>query len=113
MIEGLELHSGPIRSVFAKGNRLLRTPTTFIGIKGTGAYLEFYSESTYIYTCYGTAKIEAKTDPENAETVTANHHDHPRFIYNVNNRIESAPMINHIDPELVVLEKLVGRIPPW
>jgi len=75
--------------------------------------LEVDAEKTYICTCYGTAKIEAKTDPENAETVTANHHDHPRFIYNVYNRIESAPMINHIDPELVVLEKLVGRIPPW
>jgi len=113
VIEGLELHSGPIRSVFAKGNRLLRTPTTFIGIKGTGAYLEFYSESTYIYTCYGTAKIEVKTDPANAETVTTHHQDKPRFIYNADNRKEPAPIINHDDPELIMLEKLVGRIPPW
>ncbi len=75
--------------------------------------MEVDAEKTYIYTCYGTAKIEDKTDPENDETVTTKHHDHPLFIYNVNNRIESEPMINHIDPELVVLEKLVGRIPPW
>ena len=82
MIEGLELHSDPILSVFAKGNRLLRTPTKFVGKKGTGAYLEFYSESTYICTCYGTAKIEAKTDPANAETVTTHHNDKPYLIYN-------------------------------
>ena len=41
IISGLQLFSGAILSVFAKGNRLLRTPTALIGIKGTGAYLEF------------------------------------------------------------------------
>ena len=41
IISGLQFFSGAILSVFAKGNRLLRTPTALIGIKGTGAYLEF------------------------------------------------------------------------
>ncbi|MBC8257541.1 MAG: hypothetical protein H8E38_00845 [SAR324 cluster bacterium] len=113
IITGLQLISGAILSVFAQGNRLLRTPTAIIGIKGTGAYLEFDSERTYICTCYGTAQIEAAADPANAETVTTHHHNEPRFIYNADNRKEPAPMINHHDPELSMLEKLVGRVPPW
>ena len=113
VIAGIKLHSGAILSVFAKGNRFLRTPTALIGVKGTGAYLEFDSERTYICTCYGTCKIEAIADPANAETVTTHHHDEPRFIYNADNRKEPAPMLNHHDPELIMLEKLVGRVAPW
>jgi len=66
-----------------------------------------------ICTCYGTAQIEAKAEPVNTETITTHHHDEPRFIYNADNRIEPAPMLNHHDPELVMLEKWVGRVPPW
>lgn len=113
VIAGFELHTGAILSVFAKGNRWLRTPTALCGIKGTGVYLEFDSERTYICTCYGTTSIEAKADPANAETVTTHHHDEPRFIYNADNRMEPAPMLNHVDPELIMLEGLVGRKPPF
>ena len=28
-------------------------------------------------------------------------------------KIENAPVINHTDKELIMLEKLVGRIPPF
>lgn len=113
VISGLFLQTGAILSVFAKGNRMLRTPVALIGIKGTGAYLENDSERTYICTCYGTAQIQVNGVPETAETVVTHHHDHPRFIYSADNRKEPAPMINHHDPELVMLEELVGRVPPW
>ena len=107
------MKTGVLIPLLVKGNSLLRTPNSFIGIEVSSAYLEFDSERTYICTCYGTCKIEAITDPANAETVTTNHHDEPRFIYNADNRKEPAPMLNHHDPELIMLEKLVGRVPPW
>ena len=91
----------------------MRTVTAVIGIKGTGVYLEADSEKTYVCTCYGTSHLQVKDAPEISETVTTSHHDQPRFIYSGEKRIEQAPVINHSDQELILLEKLVGRIPPF
>ena len=43
------------------------------------------------------------------------HHDAPRFIYPAGRPriIERAPVINHKDEELILLESLVGRVPPF
>jgi hypothetical protein len=57
--------------------------------------------------------LQVKDAPEISETVTTSHHDQPRFIYSGEKRIEQAPVINHSDQELILLEKLVGRIPPF
>ena len=35
------------------------------------------------------------------------------YIYSGKKEIENAPVINHTDKELIMLEKLVGRIPPF
>ena len=91
----------------------MRTVTAVIGIKGTGVYLEADSEKTYVCTCYGTSHLQVKDAPEISETVTTSHHDQPRFIYSGEKRIEQAPVINHSNQELILLEKLVGRIPPF
>ena len=112
-ISGFSLRSGAILSVFAGKKRTLRTVTAVIGIKGTGVYLEADSEKTYVCTCYGTSHLQVKDAPEISETVTTSHHDQPRFIYSGEKRIEQAPVINHSDQELILLEKLVGRIPPF
>ncbi len=108
-ISGFQLSFGAILSVFARGKRMLRTPTAVIAIRGTGAYLESDSEKTYICTCYGTSQ---KT-PGITETVTTQHHEAPRFIYAAEKRIALAPMFNHSDQELIMLEELVGRVPPF
>ena len=112
-ISGFHLRSGAILSVFARKKRTLRTITALIGIRGTGVYLETDSEKTYVCTCYGTSHLQVKDVPEISETVTTLHHDQPRFIYSGEKRIDPAPMINHSDKELILLERLVGRVPPF
>jgi len=48
--------------------------------------------------------LQVKDAPEISETVTTSHHDQPRFIYSGEKRIEQAPVINHSDQELILLE---------
>ena len=112
-ISGFHLSAGAILSVFARKKRTLRTITAVIGIRGTGVYLETDSEKTYVCTCYGTSHLQVKDVPEISETVTTLHHDQPRFIYSGEKRIDPAPVINHSDQELILLERLVGRVPPF
>jgi hypothetical protein len=47
--------------------------------------------------------------------VRTKHHDQPRYIYpkGAPRMIENAPVINHTDAELVMLEALVGRKVPF
>jgi len=110
---GFEINNGGILSVFSKKERTIRTPSAIIGIKGTAVYLEVDLEKSYICTCYGTSLIQVKKDLTIKETVKTNHHDEPRYIYSKKNIIEKAPVINHTDLELIMLEKLVLRKPPF
>lgn len=91
----------------------MRTAT--IGIRGTAAYVEDMGERSYVCTCYGVADIAAADDPAVRETVRTKHHDEPRYVYPAGaaQRIVPAPVINHSDAELVLLESLVGREPPF
>ena len=66
------------------------------------------SEKTYVCTCYGTSHLQVKDVLEISEFVTTSHHDQPSFIYFGEKRIEQAPVINHSDQELILLEKLVA-----
>ena len=74
------------------------------------------SERTYVCLCYGLADLQASSMPEARQTVTTTHHDAPRYIYARGGTpvrmIETAPVINHTDAELIMLEALVGRKPP-
>ena len=112
-ISGFNLKSGAILSVFPRKMRTLRTLSAVIGIRGTGVYLETNSDKTYVCTCYGTSHLQVKDAPEINETVTTVHHDQPRLIYSGEKRIDPAPVINHSDQELILLERLVGRVPPF
>lgn len=109
------LNKGALLSVFGSGNRILRTPTATVGIRGTGLYLEARPGSTYACTCYGTADLSARKTPAIRETVVTTHHDAPRIIRPGQGgwTIEAAPVINHTDLELILLESLVGREPPF
>ncbi|MFH1604347.1 MAG: hypothetical protein ABIH03_10625 [Pseudomonadota bacterium] len=117
LIASLRLVTGKLLSVFGRGPRLITTPTATIGIRGTGIYIEAGIERSYVCTCYGVVDLQASNMPEARETVRANHHDAPRYIYAHGEMpikmIEQAPVVNHTDAELIMLEALVGREPPF
>ena len=112
---GLRIVTGAVLSVFGGGRRQLRTPTANIGIRGTAVYIEAQREQTYVCTCYGEAVLEPRGDPAARETVRSLHHDQPRYIMaqGAPQMILRAPVVNHTDAELVFLESLVGREPPF
>jgi len=113
----LRLATGKLLSVFGHGARRMATTTATIGIRGTGIYIEAEAERSYVCTCYGTVDLQASNMPEARETVRTTHHDAPRYIYARGEMpikmIELAPVVNHTDVELVMLEALVGRTPPF
>lgn len=110
----LQILSGKILSVMAKNRpRNITTTTANLGIRGTGFYIEAEPERTYLCTCYGSVEL-GPANHAARETVTTKHHEAPRYIYDrAEQAIVAAPMINHSDSELVLLEGLVGRYPPF
>ena len=117
LIASLRLVTGKLLSVFGSGRRSISTSTATIGIRGTGIYIEAEAERTYACTCYGLVDLQARNMPEARETVNTTHHEAPRYIYARGEMpikmIEVAPVINHSDAELIMLEALVGREPPF
>jgi hypothetical protein len=117
IINGLRLLTGKLLSVFGRGNPVrINTVTATIGIRGTGVYLEADPEQTYFCTCYGITEVESASDPSSRDTITATHHDRPVYILKdgaAGRKIRRAPFINHTDQELMLIETLVGRTPPF
>jgi hypothetical protein len=116
IVSGLRVVTGALLSVFEPGKpKTIRTATATIGIRGTGIYVEIESKRTYVCTCYGEAELVPVDDPREAETVRTRHHDEPRFIYSkgMPRMMEKAPVFNHSDAELIMLESLVGRSAPF
>lgn len=113
---GLRIVSGAVLSAFGpRRNAELRTPTSTIGIRGTAVYIEAEPQRTYVCTCYGEAVLEPLDDPAARETVRTAHHEQPRYVMarGAPQRVTPAPMKNHSDAELELLEALVGREPPF
>jgi hypothetical protein len=117
LLASLRLVTGKLLSVFGRGRRIITTPTATIGIRGTGVYVEAEAERSYVCTCYGEVDLQAANMPVARETVSAMHHDAPRYVYAQGEMpikmITAAPVINHSDAELIMLEALVGREPPF
>jgi hypothetical protein len=116
--------SGKILSVFGRGQRNIHVATATIGIRGTACYIEEgvpqkvagTKSPTYFCLCYGEAKVIPTAAPQQWETVITTHHDHPLYLYDdakMPSVMVTAPVINHTDAELVMLENLVGRWPPF
>jgi ribosomal 50S subunit-recycling heat shock protein len=113
---GLRAITGAVLSVFApKQRKELRTATATIGVRGTAVYLEADAQRTYACTCYGEAVLEPVDEPSARQTVRTRHHEQPRYIMakGAPQMVTPAPMINHTDAELEMLEALVGREPPF
>ena len=111
---GLRVLSGKLLSVFGKGEKRIETSTATIGIRGTGCYIEAEEKRVYFCLCYGTADIESPKMPGQIETIETQHHDHPIYLHaDGSQMMVPASVINHSDDELILLERLVGRLPPF
>lgn len=121
LLRNLRLFTGRMLSVF--GRRAGReeslaavTSTATIGIRGTGVYFESEPDLSYVCTCYGETQLFSTADPSSSEQIISQHHDAPRYIAAegaAGKRIRPAPMKNHTDLELMLIEELVGRAPPF
>jgi hypothetical protein len=111
------LATGALLSVFGRGTaKRVVTPTSTIGIRGTGLYVEARPDLSYVCNCYGEIEIAAAEDPNgSSERIASRHHDAPRYVLKpgTDRRIRPAPFINHTDLELTLIESLVGRTPPF
>lgn len=107
--------TGGILAVFGKGEKKLIVPTATIGIRGTGCYIEAEAKQVYFCLCYGIAEVAPNADPRQVERIETTHHDHPITIHHDDAMPMMAPATvkNHTDAELVLLENLVGRWPPF
>lgn len=116
-VELMRLLTGALLSVLGPGNRRMETRNATLGVRGTALYVESEPDRTYVCTCYGTVDLRSADNPPVRETVTTRYHDAPRYIHSgagsPERIIVKAPVINHTDAELILLESLVGREPPF
>jgi hypothetical protein len=118
VLENVLILTGRVLSVLEKraaSERVqYRTPNATIGIRGTGFYIEIHEGRTYFCLCYGEASIDGKgmTSPKIIQTI---HHEQPLWLDDRGGtmKAEKGPFMNHADEELIMLEKLVGREPPF
>lgn len=110
LVGGLRLVTGALLSVFGKTPHNIQLATATIGIRGTGVYAETDPDLSYICTCYGITEIASSTGEKT--TVESRHHDAAKYV-TAKGEILPARFINHTDEELMLIETLVGRTPPF
>ena len=109
----LLVETGRVLSVFGKKPLEIKAAIASIGIRGTGCYLEVSPEEVYFCLCYGEAQVDgAQMQPKLVKTT---HHESPLLLTQSNGvmRADPGPFRNHTDAELIMLEALVGREPPF
>ena len=117
VLEGVLISTGKILSVFAKrsdGDIKIRAANATIGIRGTGCYIEIQDTRTYFCLCYGEAAIDGAGMAQ-SKIVKTTHHETPVWLDDRGGvmKVENAGFVNHNDSELIMLEKLCGREPPF
>ena len=117
VLGAIAISAGKLLSVFGKRSGTgvsLRAQSATIGIRGTGCYVELYPGRTYFCLCYGEATISGGGMAA-ARTLTTTHHDNPVWLDESGSAmtVEKGPFLNHADEELIMLEKLTGREPPF
>lgn len=114
VLSGLLVASGQVLSVFAKKPVAIQAASASIGIRGTGCYIEIGADSVYFCLCYGEAVVEGPGMAQ-AKLVKTTHHEEPLVLREDGGvmRAEPGTFQNHTDAELVMLEALVGREPPF
>ncbi len=108
------IETGRVLSVFGKKPMMIKAANATIGIRGTGAYLEVEPGKVYFCLCYGEADVDGPgmASPRRVKTT---HHEEPLLLTEVAGAMRAAPgpFQNHSDDELILLESLVGREPPF
>ena len=107
--------AGQVLSVFSKKPVAIKAASASIGIRGTGAYIEVNPDnSVYFCLCYGEALVEGP-GMASAREVKTTHHESPLILRDDGGimKVEPGPFQNHSDAELIMLESLVGREPPF
>ena len=103
--------TGALMGTFTPGSR--RTVSTRVitaGIRGTGCYVEAELHRTYFCLCYGS--VELTTINGAMRSYSTRHHDSPYWI-DAAGSVTDAPVRNHEDAELALLESLTGRKVPF
>ncbi len=117
LIDGMRILTGKLLSVFGKRVQphQIKTRTATIGIRGTGIYIESDAEKSYVCTCYGHTLISSTEKQDVSLDVKTKHHESPVYILpgSTGKIIVPAPVINHTDSELELIEQLVGRHSPF
>jgi hypothetical protein len=115
IVKSLHIVKGRMLSVFGGGAKSISAPTVTLGVRGTAVYLAVEPRRTYVCTCYGDVTLEPKANPAQRERIRTAYHESPRYVYDgaKDELIEKAPVIDHGDDELIMLEMLMGRSPPF
>ena len=101
--------TGGLLSVYGKGPRVITTPTSTIGIRGTGCYIETDERRSYFCLCFGAVELR----PLNGQPVRYRTAHHERPLWIENGQTSPATVVNHTDAEVIMLEALVGRGSPF
>ena len=114
ILSSMLVATGQVLSVFSKKPVAIKAATASIGIRGTGAYIEIHPDHVYFCLCYGEALVEGP-GMANAREVKTTHHESPLTLRDDGGimKVEPGPFQNHSDTELIMLESLVGREPPF
>jgi hypothetical protein len=109
----LLIASGRVLSVFSKKAVTVKAANATIGIRGTGAYIEVLPAEVYFCLCYGEALVEGPK--METKLVKTTHHESPLLLLDAGGimKAQPGPFRNHTDAELVLLESLCGREPPF
>jgi len=114
ILSSMLVATGQVLSVFSRKPVAVKAAPASIGIRGTGAYIEIHPGHVYFCLCYGEALVEGP-GMANAREVKTTHHESPLLLRDDGGimKVEAGPFQNHSDAELVMLESLVGREPPF
>ena len=109
-IDFLRLVTGAFGATFERGlRRSIVTPTSTIGIRGTGVYVEADAGWTYACTCFGTTEVSSSMK----ENFVVSAHNHQARLIRAGVPIERVAMVRHTNEEMAALEALVGRPNPF
>lgn len=113
VLANLLVSTGRVLSVFSKKPVNIKAASATIGIRGTGCYLEVDDAGVYFCLCYGEATVGGPNMAE--QLVKTTHHESPLQLTQSAGTMTSRPggFKNHTDAELIMLEALVGREPPF
>lgn len=113
VLQDMIITTGKVLSVFSKKSVAVKAASATIGIRGTGAYFEVDPKDVYFCLCYGEAVVQGPNMPD--KLVQTRHHEQPLLLTSSGGtlRADPGPFRNHTDAELIMLEELCGREPPF